>query len=260
MREFHEQLLRLLDAGRAAATATIVRVTGSTPRHVGARMIVPAEGDPLFTLGGGAFEGAVIADARRAIETGQCALKVYDLSSRGETGEGQECGGSATVFIDPAGAAEKLWIFGAGHVGKALASASRGLGFDVTVFDDREEIADAARLQGAHRVVLTDEEYRRGLPAPDGRTYCVVMTRSHRTDRAALRAALAGNAAWVGMIGSARKRLAVFKDLNEQDGISEATLEQVECPVGLPIGAETPEEIAVSILARLISVRRGAAR
>jgi xanthine dehydrogenase accessory factor len=105
--------------------------------------------------------------------------------------------------------------------------------------------------------VTTDEEYRRDVPEPDAGTLCVVLTRSHRTDRAALRAALAGGARrWVGMIGSARKKLAVFKDLREEDGVSETVLAGVECPVGLPIGAETPEEIAVSILSRLIQLRR----
>src|SRR5207249_1033417 len=122
-------------------------------------------------------------------------------------------------FIEPAVVTEKLWIFGAGHVGKCLAAASRSLGFDVTVFDDREEYADASRLPGARAVVCTDSEYRTNVPNPDAQTYCVVLTRAHKTDRAALRAALSGRAAWVGMIGSARKKLAVHKELREEDGI-----------------------------------------
>lgn len=256
MREFHEALLGLLDAGRAAATATLVKTTGSTPRAVGARMIVPSEGEPLFTLGGGAFEAEVIQDARAALDSGQPVLKTYSLADRGEKGEGQECGGTASVFIDPILASEKLWIFGGGHVARALAASSRGLALDVTVFEDRAELVDPSRLPGARRVIHTDPEYRDNVPRPDARTSCVVLTRSHRTDRAALRAALSGTSAWVGMIGSARKRLAIFKELEEEDGISSDRLKTVECPVGLPIGAETPEEIAVSILARLIEVRR----
>lgn len=256
MREFHEALLGLLEAGRPLATATVVKATGSTPRAAGARMIVPIEGEPLFTLGGGAFEAEVIRDAREAIATGESALKVYTLSDRGPRGEGQECGGTVSVFIEPALAPEKLWIFGGGHVGRALAAASRGLGLDVTVFEDRAEYADLARFPGARRAVLTDCEYRQGIPAPDSRTYCVVATRAHATDRAALRTALSGDAAWVGMIGSARKKIAVHKDLAELDGVAPGRLESVETPVGLPVGAETPEEIAISILARLIQVRR----
>ena len=256
MREFHEALLEILDAGRAAATATIVKATGSTPRSVGARMIVPEEGEVLFTLGGGAFEAQVIADAREALRSAESTLKTYSLADRGREGEGQECGGSVTVFIEAVARAEKLWIFGGGHVARALASASRGLGFDVTVFEDRAELADPSRFPGARRALRTDAEYRENVPRPDGRTSCVVLTRSHRTDRAALRAALSGSAPWIGMIGSARKRLAIFKELGEEDGIAPARLEMVECPVGLPIGAETPEEIAISILARLIQVRR----
>src|SRR6266571_1040046 len=158
MREFHETLLGMLDAGRSVASATIVKVSGSTPRSVGARMIVPLEGEPEFTLGGGAFEAEVARDAREAIAKGEPVLKSYSLADRGPEGEGQECGGTATVFIEPIAATDKLWIFGAGHVGKCLTAASRGLGFDVTVFDDREEYADAARLPGARAVVRTDSE------------------------------------------------------------------------------------------------------
>lgn len=256
MREFHEAILEILSAGRPAAAATIVKAGGSTPRAVGARMIVTEEGPALFTLGGGSFEAEVIKDAREAIRTGEAALKIYNLSDRGPRGDGQECGGSATIFIEPLTPAEKLWVFGGGHVARALIASTRGLGFDVTVFEDREDHARLERLPGAARVIHTDEEYRRSVSIPDERTRCVVLTRSHRTDRAALRAALSGRASWVGMIGSTRKRLAVYKDLREEDGVAEAVLSTVECPVGLPIGAETPEEIAVSILSRLIQLRR----
>lgn len=260
MREFHEAILGLLEAGRPAATATIVKTTGSTPRAVGARMIVPADGEPMFTLGGGAFEAEVIQDARVALESGEPALKTYSLADRGKAGEGQECGGSVSVYIEPIEPPERLWIFGAGHVAKALAAASRGLGYDVTVFEDRTDRVDPAGIPGARRVLLTDVEYRDNVPHPDERTCCVVLTRSHRTDRAALRASLAGKALWVGMIGSERKRLAIYKELEQDDGISAARLERVECPVGLSIGAETPEEIAISILARLVEVRRKGVR
>jgi len=258
MREFYETLLEMLDSGRSIATATIVKASGSTPRSVGARMIIPQEGEARFTLGGGAFEAEVIRDAREAIEKGEPLLKAYSLADRGKEGEGQECGGSATIFIEPATVSDKLWIFGAGHVGRCVAAASRGLNFDVTVFDDREDYAVPARLPGARRVVRTDPDYRREVPEPDGRTYCVVATRAHRTDRAALRAALSGCAAWVGMIGSARKRLAIHKELVEEDRMPTELVQSVETPVGIPIGAETPEEIAVSILARLVQVRRRA--
>ena len=255
MRDFYRALVDILDAGTPAATATIVKVTGSTPRTVGARMIVRREGLPLFTLGGGAFEAGVIEAALEAIAGGTAVLKEFSLATKGPAGDGQECGGTATVFIDPATAPEKLWIFGGGHVGRALAAASQGLGMDVTVFDDRADYATLEHLPGAQRAVKTDEEYR-DVPAPDGRTYCVVATRAHKTDRAALRSALRGNPSWVGMIGSARKRLAVHKELLEEDGVPAGRLETVETPVGLSIGAETPEEIAIAILARLIQVRR----
>lgn len=258
MREFLDAVRELLESGRAAASATIVKASGSTPRSVGARMIVPEEGEPLFSLGGGAFEAEVVRDSRAAIRSGSPDLKTYSLADRGKEGEGQECGGSVTVFIEPVQAPEKLWIFGGGHVGRALAAASRGLGFDVIVFEDREEFAEGSRLPGARRAVLTDIEYVANVPRPDERTYCVVMTRSHKTDRTALRAALSGSAAWIGMIGSSRKRLAIFKELREEDGIAAERLEAVETPVGLPIDAETPEEIAISILARLVQVRRKA--
>ena len=161
---------------------------------------------------GGAFEAGVIRDAREALESGRPALHTYSLAGTGAGGDGQDCGGTVKVFIDPVGAPDKLWIFGAGHVGAALAAASRGLGFEVTVFDDRPEFVESSRLPGARRAISTDPLYRDKIPPPDARTFCVVATRAHRTDRAALHAALSGSAAWVGMIGSARKRLAIFKE------------------------------------------------
>lgn len=258
MRDFFLAALELAESGRSGAIATIVAAGGSTPRAVGARMIVPEEGDPLFTLGGGAFEAQVIADARALLREGRPELRTYSLSDRGPAGDGQECGGSVSVYIEPIAVEDKLWIFGGGHVGKALAAASRGLGFDVTVFEDRPELTVEGRIPGARRVVLTDGGYRAEIPAPDGRTFCVVVTRSHRTDSAALRTALTGKARWVGMIGSARKKLAVYKELREEHGVPQALLDAVECPVGLPIDAETPEEIAIAILARLVQVRRQA--
>ena len=130
MREFHEAILEILAAGRPAAAATIVKAGGSTPRAVGARMIVTEEGPALFTLGGGAFEAEVIQDAREAIRTGEALLKTYNLSDRGPRGDGQESGGSATIFIEPS--RERLWVLGA--VTRALSSPPPGAGFDVTVF------------------------------------------------------------------------------------------------------------------------------
>src|SRR5262245_36705547 len=139
MKEYHEALLAILASGGAAATAVIVKTSGSTPRGVGARMIVPVAGEPLFTLGGGAFEAEVIRDARETMARREPLLKSYSLADRGSDGSGQECGGSVTVFIEPHGAREKLWIYGAGHVGRALAAASRGLGLEGTVYEDRSD-------------------------------------------------------------------------------------------------------------------------
>lgn len=255
--EFFEEVARRLRAGRRLALATVVGRQGSAPRDTGARMIVEADGGSAFSVGGGAFEALVIADAREAIRSGRGFEKEYRFAEEGERATGMVCGGTVRVRVEVVVPPEPLFVFGAGHVGRALARVAAPLGFRVIVVDDRErELREAALPEGTERV-LAGPEFATGLPEIPPGAYVAVVTRCHRTDLRAVRHALGREAAYVGLIGSRRKVATVLARAAEE-GLSGEALDALRAPIGLPIGAETPEEIAVSIAAEMIAVRRGA--
>jgi xanthine dehydrogenase accessory factor len=253
-----EAFLEELAAGRRAALATIVRATGSTPRTVGARMLVRADGTASGTIGGGAFEALVSADARDLLlgEAPAPIVKRYAFTEEGKDALGMACGGAAEVLIEVGGAGPRLVIFGAGHVGLALARLAATVGFTCELVDDRPEAIEAARALGCGHAILCDAAYASGLPALPPACFVAVVTRCHRTDRLALARVLREPPQrYVGLIGSRRKRTVLFEQLHGEDGLSHDALERVRCPIGLPLGGDTPEEIAVSIVAELLQVR-----
>lgn len=231
--------------------ATVTDVAGSTPRLAGARMLITVD-DAQGTVGGGAFEHAIIAAARalladptRHTDTVAHHL-VHDL--------GMCCGGRMTAFLNKTTPAPTLWIYGAGHVGTALAPAALAAGFAVTVLDEREVWADPARFPEAVTVLDVDPETH-PLPADDA--FVVVVTHSHPLDEALVERLAATERRFLGVIGS-RRKWALFQKRLQAKGMTPAQLAQVESPVGVAIDAQTPAEIAVSIVARLIQVRRSA--
>lgn len=252
--ELFKTLASWLEEGRAFTLATVVKVEGSAPRHLGARMLVSADGASVGTVGGGALEQQVITEARAALEAGEPRLLSYRLKAD----LGMACGGSAAVYVEPMLPPERLFIFGGGHVGKALSNIATGLGFAVTVVDERAEFAAPGRFPGARGwPVQSYDPGDWGELGVDARSYCVVATHGHGTDFTVVRALMALDPAprYVGMIGSRTKRRTVEKQLRE-DGVPEARLPELHTPMGLSIGAETPAEIAVSIAAELVQVRR----
>ena len=222
-------------------------------------MLVRADGTTRGTIGGGAFEAMVTRDALDLLADSEGAPRVkrYTFTEEGEDALGMACGGAAEVLLEAARPGERLVIFGAGHVGLALARLARGVGFRTEIVDDRADACDAARRAGVGEIRLCDAEYRQGVPALDASCYVAVVTRCHRTDRLALRGVLNQPLRYVGLIGSRRKKLVIFRELREEDGASGAELERIHCPIGLPLGGETPEEIAVSIVAQLLQHRYG---
>ena len=260
MREILEAFLEELRQGRRAALATIVRATGSTPRTVGARMLVPASGPPQGTIGGGAFEAMVAADAREALgrDDASPVVKRYAFTEQGEDALGMACGGTAEVLIEVASAGPRLVVFGAGHVGLALVRLAATVGFTCELVDDRPEAIEAAKGKVPGRAYLCDPGYAGGVPPLDPSCYVAVVTRCHRTDRLALSRVLASPVRYLGLIGSRRKRTVIFEQLHAEDGVPLEALERVRCPIGLPLGGDTPEEIAVSIVAELVQVRHQA--
>lgn len=261
MREVFEAVLAELDRGKRAVLVTVVRASGSTPRTTGARMLVRSDGTSVGTIGGGAFEAVAVGDAEELLARRgeRTAFKRYTFTEQGEHALGMACGGSAEILLEVVEAGELLVVFGAGHVGCALARAAAAVGFRPALVDDRPAACDAAERLGLGEVHRCDPDWSLGVPEIDEGAYVAVLTRCHRTDRLALRHALGRPARYVGLIGSRRKREVIFRELRDEDGIAQENLRRVRCPIGLPLGGETPEEIAVSIVAELLQVRHGKA-
>jgi xanthine dehydrogenase accessory factor len=246
-------------AGRRCVLATVVRASGSVPRGLGARMLVRADGSTVGTIGGGAFEATVAAEARDLLQAADARPEVrrYAFTESGRDALGMACGGTAEVLLEPAAAGERLVVFGAGHVGLALARLAASVGFRPEIVDDRKEACDEARATAPGSVHPCDAAWEAGVPALDPGCSVAVVTRCHRTDRLALRHVLGRPLRYVGLIGSQRKKLVIFEQLRAEDGAAEEDLARIRCPIGLPLGGDTPEEIAVSIVAELLQVRHG---
>jgi xanthine dehydrogenase accessory factor len=245
-----------LAAGRRAAIATIVAREGSAPRQVGAKMAVSDTGETVGSIGGGGLDLEMIRRAKHAIESGLASTEEIDLRGA-STKIDAFCGGRVSVFIEPLGESRRLFVFGAGHVGKALAGAARAAGFAVTVVDDRQELLTGEALgDGVAGIAASPAEISRlGI---DPAAFVVICTRGHSLDKDWLRAVSAVAPRYVGMLGSAEKARKIAGEL-EKEGVAKDFLAAVRSPVGLAIGAETPDEIAVSITADLIAEWRGAA-
>jgi len=250
--EIYEEIVRLNRAGVASALATVVESAGSSPRKAGAKMLVKYDGSIMGTVGGGKVELEVIASARQAMASGLPLTMPFNLTEE----HGHVCGGRLLVYIEPSDIPPRLIVIGAGHVGRALTDAAKVVRFHVTVADERPEYATRERMPGADEVMVADYAGMQGLPAVDAGTFIVITTTGFEKDFAAIRAALKTPARYIGVIGSARKRDVMFKTL-AGEGFSQEELGRITIPVGLAIGAETPEEIAVSIVAQLIETRRG---
>ncbi len=252
--EFHETIVRHLRAGRTVAIATLIGAQGSTPRGFGSGMLVLESGETAFSIGGGAFEALVIADARRAIQDGCGAEKEYRFTEEGENATGMVCGGSARVLIEVVRPPAPLFIFGGGHVGHEVAILGRRLGFDVTIVDDRPAFVAPGRLPEGARGLQADPGYEGGLPLIPAGAFVTILTRCHRTDLAVLRHVVGKESAYLGLIGS-RRKIATILDRARALGTAPEALVEVHAPIGVPIGAQTPAEIAVSIAAEMIQVR-----
>lgn len=254
-----ELLAALGDAmsrGETVALVTIVSAHGSTPQRVGAKVLVYRDGRTVGTIGGGCYEHDAVGKARDVLRTRRSVLARYELNDDFAQETGLICGGRMEVFIEAIEAPPKLVILGAGHVGYELGRLAPGLGFSVVVVDDRQKFANVERFPHAEAVVVDD------IPAWVDRTplpssaYVVVLTRGHRQDYDAVRALAKRELRYVGLIGS-RAKVARLVERLVEEGVSREWLRMVRAPVGLDIGAVTPEEIAVSILGELVAVRRG---
>ncbi len=250
-------VLLALQRGDEAALVTIVATEGSTPQRVGAKMLVYADGRTVGTIGGGCYENDASGKARESVRTRKAAVVRYDLSDSLAEENGLICGGRMEVFIEPLDPSPRLLIVGAGHVSRHLARIAAGVGFLVQVLDDREKFANRERFPQAAEVVVAEiAPYLAAADIPSS-AYVVVITRGHTHDLAAMRALAGRECRYIGMIGS-RAKVARINDALTGEGVPAEWLQRIHAPVGLRIGAVTPEEIGVSIAAELIAVRRGA--
>lgn len=242
-------------ARKSYAVVTIVQTDGSTPRSSG-KMLVYEDGSSRGTVGGGCIEQLARQDAAAAIRRGANILKSYNLTGEGSD-TGMTCGGQMTVFIEVSRAAPLLVVCGGGHVGGSLIRAAKPVGFEVLLLDDRpkEIIAEAVALADRFLPVKDFEAELRDFPVEPG-AYYVIATHGHACDEDALAAALTKQGAYVGMLGSRKKIGAVFERMRKR-GFTDEQLSAVYTPIGLDLGGETPEEIAVSILSEILVVKNG---
>lgn len=255
--DLYEEIVELRRQGRRAALATIINVRGSIPSFNTAKMLVRDDGSILGTIGGGCVEADVWQAAREAMEQEKPRTLTFNLNQNPKYDTGLVCGGTLEVYVEPILPIPQLYIFGAGHVANNVYKVARLAGFDITVVDDREAYANRERFPEAREVISEDFELALKKVEPTESSYIVIVTRGHRDDMRVLRWAVQTPARYIGMIGSKRKVLTTYKELENQ-GLSPELFDRVKAPVGLEIGAVTPEEIAVAIVAEMIAFRRHA--
>lgn len=248
-----------LTRGDEVALITIVSSNGSTPQRVGAKMLVFADGRTVGTIGGGCYENDALLKAREALRTRKAIRAKYDLNDDFAEETGLVCGGQMEVFIEPLEAPPALYVFGAGHVGYYVARLASEAGFEVHVIDDRAAFANRERFPAAAEVVVDDIPAWLSATTLPTSAYAVIVTRGHRHDLDALQALASRPLRYLGLIGSRAKVARIYEQLLAQGPITLEHLSHVHAPIGLDIGAVTPQEIAVSIVAELVAVRRGRA-
>ncbi len=260
MLDVYRRIVELRERGEPCALCTIVKTNGSTPGKEMMKMLVRADGSFAGTVGGGCLEAEVLEAALESMRDERPRSLAFSLNEKDYPDSGLLCGGQLEIFVEPI-VEPRVHIFGGGHVSGAIARIARTVGFHVTVGDDREAFANAEAHPDADEVRFGafDELARRIAPRGSGgeSQYVVVATRGHDQDDVVLRALWEAGARpkYLGMIGSRSKKVQVFDKLRAA-GVAESFLDLVRTPMGLPIGARSHEEIAVSVVAEMIAVRR----
>lgn len=249
------ELMAAQQAGEPVALATIIRARGSVPRQSGAKMLIYDDGRISGTIGGGEMESRVIKEAQACINDGQTRIVPYSLvdPQRGDPGL---CGGDVEVYLEPYAPPATVLVIGCGHVGKAVGALAHSLGYRVLVNDDRAEMASPENIPQADVYLPGDIEDVLAQLNIHNNTYIAVLTRNVLLDRQILPKLANSDAPYIGVIGS-RRRWQETKKLLSEDGLSDSKIQRFHSPIGLELNAESPEEIAVSIMAEIIMVRRG---
>lgn len=253
--DIYEEVVRLRRLGQKCALATIVQVNGSIPSYESAKLLIREDGSMVGTIGGGCVEAEVWNAAREVIETERPRNMNFSLGQDAAYDNGLICGGQLSVFVEPVVPQPRAFIFGAGHISKSLSKVANLAGFASIIVDNREAFANRDRFPEADDIFC--DEYEEVFPKLTIRdtSYLIIVTRGHRDDMRVLKWAVTTPARYIAMIGSKRKVIGVVKEL-EKEGIARAAFDRVFAPMGFNIGAITPEEIAVSVVAEMIAVRR----
>jgi len=253
MNSIYQALTEIEKNNESAALCTVVKSEGSTPRHVGSKMLVYPDGRFIGTVGGGDLEHRVLDEAWMAVADGKPRLLSYNMSdpARGDPGV---CGGQVEVFVEPILPASMVVVIGGGHVGKAVVHLAKWLGFRVAVSDDRSEFCNPESVPGADAYYAVPMEKLTEQIKITRQTYLVVTSRGSGIDAAGLPNLLEANAAYIGVIGSKRRWATTVKALKEK-GVADEKIARVHSPMGLELKAETPEEIAVSIMAEILMLK-----
>lgn len=259
MKEVFQAIVEALDRGEAVAVLTVVRASGSTPRHLPANMMVRGDGSFVGSIGGGSMEWQAIQDAQVALRERRSRLVDYALTGK-EPGNLGLCGGTEEVFIDVVVPNPTLLLIGAGHIGKALVKMAKLLDWRVVVVDDRADYVTREQLPEADERLLVHYEPQTEVLAPIPVTITpstFILLATWGWDEPALRQIANSPAAYIGLVASARKSILIFRDL-AGEGISPEALAKVHVPTGLDLGAERPAEIALAIMAEMLMVERHA--
>jgi len=255
-RAVYQALLEASEQSIPSALATVLSTNGSIPRHAGSKMLIYSDGNIVGTIGGGKMESEVIAAAKEVISSGEPRTETYTLNSIAN-GDPGICGGTATIFIEAVAVSPTLLVVGGGHVGKALAELAKWMGYRVVLSDDREAYCNKDYVAGLDGYIVTKPEQITEKIKITSYTYVATVTRGLPVDEKLLPQLVKSDAAYIGLIGSRRRWAITAKALRENQGLSDTEIERIHSPIGLELEAESPKEIALSIMAEITMLRRG---
>jgi len=255
MLEIYKEIINIQTNGGEAALATIISTKSHTPRHVGTKMLIKSSGEIIGTIGGGDLEKKVCQEALKVIKEGNAKIIHYDLTGKKGSNVNMICGGVMDVFVEPVLSSPLLYIFGGGHVSVPISQIAKIAGFKVVVIDERKEYANSERFPDADKVICENFNEVFSKINISKSSYIIIVTTEHGCDMQILEKAIKTPATYIGMMGSTKKRDMIFSSI-ESRGTAKDLFKKVHCPVGIEINSETPEEIAVSIVAEMIKHRR----
>lgn len=253
--DVYRAVIEAQEQGEPIAVATVIRAQGSLPRHVGSKMAVRSDGGIVGTVGGGAMESRAIAEAKRALEDGQSRTVSYTLGNLAD-GDPGVCGGTVELFIEAIAVRPTLLVVGCGHVGKALAELGKWMGYRVVVSDDRAEFCDPTHIPGMDAYIVAPPTAIPNHTRLSQQTYAAAVTRGMPVDLDLLPILLQADLPYIGLIGSRRRWALTIAGLEER-GLTREQIARVHAPIGLELNAETPHEIALSIMAEITMIRHG---